>query len=251
MAPRTAEPVHPSLLRRGLDAARFALLTPAWAYSGRRVTRYYSDLLQTHGYAPQALAERAEDKDNAFYQHLFHRIVALESPAVLDIGCGMGDLLEFLAAREIAPSGYLGLDLVPAFVERCRERYAPPLRFECANFVTRRFAPHERYDLVVSMGVMVSRVLGYESYVEACINKMLRVSRRYVVFNLITEVDSSQGNYQETSQVGAITYLPRPQLEAMLQRAARTHNAEYHINAQRIYGDSVDAFVHLEKRAAR
>lgn len=251
MASRTAQSVRFSLLRRGLDAARFAFMLPVWAYSGRRVTRYYSDLLQTHGYAPQALAERAEDKDKAFYQHLFHGVAELKSPTVLDIGCGMGDLLEFLAARQIAPSTYLGLDLVPAFVERCRERSPAPFRFECANFVTRRFAPHERYELVVSMGVMVSRVLGYETYVEACINKMLRVSRRYVLFNLITEVDRSQGNYQETDQVGAITYLPRPQLEAMLQRAARANNADYHINAQRIYGDSVDAFVHLEKRAAR
>ena len=252
MSPFLPGPVRRSLVQRGWHAARYAFLAPAWAYSGMRVTRYYSDLLQAHGYAPQALAERADDKDHGFYTHLFRDVQLEGAPSVLDVGCGMGDLLEFLASRQVAPASYLGLDLVPAFVERCRERYpAAPFRFEWANFITRRFAPHERYELVVSMGVMVSRVLGYQAYVAACVDKMLRVSRRYVLFNLITEVDRSQGNYQETNQVGAITYLPRPQLEAILQRAARAYDAEYTINEQRIYGDSTDAFVRLEKRAAR
>jgi hypothetical protein len=38
------------------------------------VSRYYEGLLRQHGRTPQALAERADDKDLDFYQHLFHGV---------------------------------------------------------------------------------------------------------------------------------------------------------------------------------
>lgn len=240
-----------SFLQRQYDAAYYAMLRPAWAYSGLRVTRYYNDLLQTHGYTPQALAERADDKDHDFYRHLFQGIPLVPNTSVLDVGCGMGHLLEFLRECQARPATYLGLDLVQAFVNRCQQKYSAPYRFECANFITRRFAPDEQYDMIVSLGALVSRVLGYEAYVAACVEKMLRLSRRYVLFNIITEVDRSQGNYQQVDQVGGITYLPRPRLQQILERAARTYGAEFEIIEQRIYSDGTDAFVHMVKPSGK
>ena len=240
-----------SPLIRQLAAARNALLVPAWAYSGARVTRYYSELLETHGFAPQALAERAEDKDREFYQHLLGGVALPQGASVLDVGCGMGDLLTFLHAQHMAPGAYLGIDLVPGFVERCRAIHPPPYRFEQANFITRRFAPHERYDLVVSMGVMVSRVIAYPAYVAACVEKMLGLADRSVVFNLITEVDRSMGNYQYAHKVGAITFLPRPQLQRIVAAAARAYGADFTIDERRIYSDATDAFVRIVKPPAR
>ena len=57
-----------------LQAARNAWLITAWDISGMLVTRYYKRLLRQHGRTPQALAERADDKDLEFYQHLFHGV---------------------------------------------------------------------------------------------------------------------------------------------------------------------------------
>lgn len=250
MLPTNLAPLALPSLRRSITIAHRALLLPMWAYSGARVTKYYTGLLKAHGFTPQALAERDDDKDNDFYQHLLGAAELAPRASVLDVGCGMGDLITFLGARGVTPGAYLGLDLVPGFVERCRATYPAPYRFECANFITRRFARHERYDLVVSMGVMVSRVISYEAYVAACVEKMLRLANKYVAFNLITEVDRSQGNFQQADQVGAITFLPRPQLERILERAARAHGAEYAIEERRIYNDASDAFVLMVKPGA-
>ena len=102
-----------SLLRPGLfQAAKHACLTTAWDISGKLVARYYERLLRQHGRTPQALAERADNKDLEFYQHLFYGIELPNQLSVLDIGCGMGDLIDFLQMRDATIGSYLGIDLV-------------------------------------------------------------------------------------------------------------------------------------------
>jgi len=237
----TAHLPRPNLLQVIKDAG----LITAWDISGMLVARYYEKLLRQHGRTPQALAERAEDKDLEFYKHLFHGIELPDQLAVLDIGCGMGDLIDFLQLREAAIGSYLGIDLVEPFIEQCRLEYLPPCEFRKANFISRAFAPAERFNLVVNMGVLVSRVLSYEAYVEHCIAKMIALSSKYVLFNVITNVDTSLGNYQNAHRLGQITSLPKPRLVEMLNRVTSHTRAEYAIHELQIYPDATDAFVQI------
>src|SRR6185295_376051 len=112
-----------------LQAAKQAWYITAWDISGMLVTRYYERLLRQHGRTPQALAERADDKDLEFYQHLFHGIELPNTLSVLDIGCGMGDMIDFLQLRQTSIRSYLGIDLVGPFVDLCRLEYLPPCEF--------------------------------------------------------------------------------------------------------------------------
>jgi SAM-dependent methyltransferase len=234
-------PPHVGLLK----TAKEACLITGWDLSGMLVGRYYERLLRLHGRTPQALAERADNKDLEFYQHLFCGVDLTQPLSVLDIGCGMGDLIDYLQLREASFAAYLGIDLVGPFIDLCRQEYLPPCEFQKANFVSRTFAPTQRFDLVVNMGVLVSRVLSYEAYVEHCIKKMIALSSKYVLFNMITEVDTSLGNYRQAHWLGHITYLPKPRLTAILDRATSQARAEYSIHELRIYPDATDAFVRI------
>jgi SAM-dependent methyltransferase len=228
-----------------LHAAKIASLITAWDISGMLVTRYYENLLQQHGRTPQALAERAESKDLEFYQHLFHDIELPDQLSVLDIGCGMGDLIDFLQLREATIEAYLGIDLVGPFIDLCRLEYLPPCEFRKANFISRSFAPAERFNLVVNMGVLVSRVISYEAYVEHCVEKMIALSSKYVLFNVITSVDTSLGNYRNAHRLGEITSLPKPKLVEILNRVTSRMHAHYAIHELNIYPDATDAFVRI------
>jgi 2-polyprenyl-3-methyl-5-hydroxy-6-metoxy-1,4-benzoquinol methylase len=228
-----------------LQAAKQACYITAWDLSGALVARYYERLLRQHGRTPQALAERAGDKDLEFYQHLFHGIDLPDLLSVLDIGCGMGDLIDFLQLRRASIKSYLGIDLVGPFIEQCQQEYLPPSEFRKANFVSRSFAPAERFNLVVNMGMLVSRVLNYEAYVEHCIAKMIALSSKYVLFNVITEVDTSLGNYQNAHRLGQITCLPKPRLTEILTRVTSRARADFTIHELRIYPDGTDAFVQI------
>lgn len=231
--------------QRPFGSLKFSTLVKLWELSGWLVARYYARLLQQHGRSPQALAERATDKDLEFYQHLFHGVDLPSRTSVLDIGCGMGDLIDFLQLQQVDFDGYLGIDLVAPFIEICQNEYLPPCRFQQANFVAKSFMPNERFELVVNMGVLVSRVVSYENYVAYSIDKMLAFSSKHVLFNVITEVDRSLGNYQQADRIGQITYLPRLRLEQILRRVACHTPVEYRIHEVRIYPDATDAFVHI------
>jgi SAM-dependent methyltransferase len=244
---------QPLLPRLGwLQAARNAALITAWDISGMLVARYYERLLRQHGRTPQALAERADDKELEFYQHLFQGVELPDQLSVLDIGCGMGDMIDFLQLREASLESYLGIDLVGPFIDLCRLEYLPPCTFRKANFISRSFAPTERFDLVVNMGVLVSRVVSYEAYVEHCIAKMIALSRKYVLFNVVTSVNTSLGNYQNAHRLGQITYLPKQRLVDILNRVSSrpalrrdSARADFAIHELQIYPDATDAFVRI------
>jgi len=224
---------------------RRACLIKSWELSGAVVARYYSDLLTRFGPSAQALDERSDIKERLFYDHLFNTAELPQAPSVLDIGCGMGSLIEYIQGRGAHMRQYLGIDLAPWFVDECRAKYPPRLTFRQANFVSDTFSPAQKYDLVVSMGVLVSRVLFYEQYLAYSIRKMIGLSSKYVFFNVITGVDTSLGNYTGRRRVGQITSIPKHRLFAILDSAARDLGARYELHEVKIYPDATDAFVRI------
>jgi SAM-dependent methyltransferase len=223
--------------------ARCACLVKSWEFSGVVVTRYYNDLLLQFGTSPQALNERSDLKEHQFYDHLFNGVALAPTLSVLDIGCGMGNLIEYIEGRGVQISDYQGIDLVQRFVDVCREKYDRPFVFRQANFVSDSFLPPRSFDLVVSVGGLVSRVLLYEQYIEYSVKKMIRLSNKYVLFNVITGVDSSLGNYKGRRRIGQITYIPKRKLLAILDMATRDLGARYELHEVNIYPDATDAFV--------
>jgi SAM-dependent methyltransferase len=238
-------PKRPAFLGSWYRSIRRACLVKSWELSGTAVARYYIDLLQQFGASPQALNERSDLKDHQFYDHLFAGVELPPTPSVLDIGSGMGYLIEYLQERGASIQNYLGIDLLPRFVEMCRAQYGEPFQFRRANFISNTFHPEQRFDLVVNMGVMVSRVLLYEHYIDYCVRKMLALSSNYVLFNVITDVDRSQGNYKSSNRIGHITTIPRDKLMAILDAATRDSDARYEVHEVNIYPDATDAFVRI------
>ena len=244
MEPSHTSLKHPSLrqLPRGV---RRAGLIKTWEWSGAVVARYYGNLLQQFGASPQALNERKDEKDQQFYQHLFDGAALPAAPSILDIGCGMGNLIKYLQSRDVDIQDYVGVDLLPQFVELCRAQYEAPFSFVEANFVSDSFQPDRKFDVVVNMGVLVSRVLLYERYIDYSIRKMIALSRKYVLFNVITDIDGSLGNYAGRKRVGQITFIPKSKLFAILDAATNELGVRYELHEINIYPDATDAFVRI------
>lgn len=92
--------------------------------------------------------------------------------AVLDIGCGWGACLEFLA-RERGIARGLGLSLSPAQIEEVKRRGVPGIDAVCVSYADYR--PAEPFDALISIG-MLEHVVAPE---EAHAGRSIEIYRRY------------------------------------------------------------------------
>lgn len=67
---------------------------------------------------------------------------------VLDLGCGPGDILQFLP-----PVEYVGYDMNRAYIERARRRFGHRAAFHCSA-IDESIAFHEAFDVVIAHGVL-------------------------------------------------------------------------------------------------
>ncbi|WP_236725676.1 class I SAM-dependent methyltransferase [Candidatus Reidiella endopervernicosa] len=111
---------------------------------------------------------------------------------LLDVGCGFGDLLEFLDERGIQYGDYQGLDLSPDLLETARERHREANFFEGDLF---DLDPHSgQFDYALLSGSL-NEMLGDDgSYARQTITRMFDASRRGIALNLLDATHLQTGS---------------------------------------------------------
>ncbi|SDH83838.1 class I SAM-dependent methyltransferase [Roseospirillum parvum] len=115
-----------------------------------RQRRHFTRRLQQLGDRPQALDWSSFDS-----QRRRHEVMAGigidNGHTVLDVGCGLGHLLNFFRRAGLTV-GYTGIDLVPALVARCRTSY-PGTPFLVHDLLAEPWPDSEAFDWVVACGI--------------------------------------------------------------------------------------------------
>jgi len=155
---------------------------PAWTVDNNHIVEFYSDLVEKHGAAPQALdwgSLAAQEKRFA----ALAQIGSLEGRSVLDVGCGLADLWGYLQ-RQGLNVDYTGYDLTPAMIERAKQRY-PSVRLEVRNLLDEP-EPPSRFDYVLASGIFYLRRVNPMAYLETMARRMFALSRLGVAFNTLS-----------------------------------------------------------------
>ncbi len=124
---------------------------------------------------------------------LFEKLSRLFSPldlrseyTLLDVGSGLGDLVQYLREHGYANLVYHGVDIMPGMVRASRKKY-PGTSFHQADFYSPDFS--QTYDFIVCSGalnIIVAKSLnGAEAYVWNFIRKMYDLSLKGCAFNLL------------------------------------------------------------------
>ncbi len=109
--------------------------------------------------------------------------VPMEGRSLLDVGCGLGDLLGFITARNIHCC-YLGVDILDKMVQAAR-RAQPQGQFIHADiFASCPFGPSS-FDVVFCSGAFNLNLGNNEQFVKKAVETFLMLSRRHVVFNML------------------------------------------------------------------
>jgi SAM-dependent methyltransferase len=168
-------------------------MTGGEAMDGERaVLDFYAQRWQEYGYDTRSLGIGSRESQEVRFRVLAE-IGNLTGAAVLDVGCGFGDLHAFLEQRGVAVR-YTGVDLQPAFIEEARRR-RPGDAFFCADIES--FEPETPPDYVLISGTFnVKFREDQEDWVFGVLGRMFGLARRGVGINLLS-TRHDPGHYRE------------------------------------------------------
>jgi SAM-dependent methyltransferase len=143
------------------------------------VSHFFNESLRRYGYDPRSLGWIPGTQEARF--RALTAIGDLEGCSVLDVGCGFGDLYEYLCRSGIEVD-YTGVDLCPDFLEIARQRH-PKANFIAADFEEATI--DGRFDWAFESGVFNYRVSGHETFVRNMIRKMFRAATRGIAIDFL------------------------------------------------------------------
>jgi SAM-dependent methyltransferase len=130
--------------------------------------------------------------------------VDLDGRSLLDVGCGLGDLLAYLNERGVRPV-YTGVDIVPEMVASARKHH-PTATFLCTNLFAPENSnrPHLRghlngdgylfstFEVVFCSGTFNLDLGNASDFLPRAIERLLALTGRTLVFNLLHERTASK-----------------------------------------------------------
>jgi len=120
-------------------------------------------------------------------------LFAVPAPAVLDVGCGLGDFLSYLRGREFTGC-YTGVDLVPELVEAARARHlgAGDASTTGVSFIVADILDPdlvlEPQDYVVASGLFDYRVPDSTERLPRTVRRLFDLCRRGLAWNVLNLV---------------------------------------------------------------
>jgi trans-aconitate methyltransferase len=196
------------------------------------ITAYYRHGIELYGIeSPRTMGYQTAPVDDRLIKHLLPEKVQ-DSYSVLDVGCGLGQIVPILSDR--FPKSHLetllGIDLVDDFIQHC------VAEFPAHEFVTKNFLEWDsprRFDIVLAAGVLVTRIDQYETYLARFIEKMISASKGWVGFNVIAH----QGAGYTARHLATISS------ESLTSVLAAFPNVLWQINKLEVFTGSHDTFV--------
>ena len=149
----------------------------------QRIIQRYNERLNELGETPQALGWRDNQQQQLRFKVLAG-IGSLQGASVLDIGCGFGDLLDYLTTSGPFEVSYTGTDLNPAIIEVARKRH---LQSQARFLVTADLSQFDTasLDYVFLSGLFNFKIQNNIGFMHETVRESFRIARKGVAFNLL------------------------------------------------------------------
>ncbi len=125
------------------------------------------------------------------------QIITKDDVTILDVGCGLGDLYEFLKNQK-RTFKYTGIDIVEESIETAKKRF-PEADFRVFDF---SHELNEEFDFVLASGALTFMVENYKDVYFGMIERMFKMAKIGVAFNMLdqklVEQDETYATYSPT-----------------------------------------------------
>jgi len=143
-----------------------------------KIIYLYHELLEEFNKGPCAVGwfdGRAQQKGRfSSLLYLLNYLPPRKKLRLLDVGCGLGDLYEYLKKQGFLSRykiNYTGFDLSPDMIKKCRQRY-PRVKFQVKDILGKEKIP--RYDAVLASGIFNLRLADRRGDHLKWVSKILR-----------------------------------------------------------------------------
>jgi len=148
-------------------------------FDRERLLKYYSESLKQHGPYSAKAFHWLSVRDQLVRFDALSRVGDISGYSILDVGCGAGDMYDFLFGQ-FKDFSYLGVDIVPEMTATAREKY-PVARFMTADI----FSIAEQSDYVFASGALTFNVSGGKPFYFNMVRHMYSLARKAVAFNVL------------------------------------------------------------------
>ena len=149
-----------------------------------RIQELYEQRFQQFGRDVRTVGWGSIDDQILRFEVLFRELDP-RGKTILDVGCGLADLIPFLEARTGGDFAYVGIDVTPSLIADASARYrGERFRFAVGSVLT--VPDLHNIDISVLSGALSFRTQNNESYARENIRKMLAISREAACLNFLS-----------------------------------------------------------------
>jgi len=150
----------------------------------KRIHRHYKNRISPKRENYDILDWASAESQQARFAVLAHEI-DLAGTSLLDVGCGLGDLLDFIKDRHLGVD-YTGVDILDEMV-RTAERMHPDGRFIQADIFGEDPHPlgERRFDVAFCSGALNLNLGNNRTFLPLAASRLLHFARKAAVFNLL------------------------------------------------------------------
>ena len=122
----------------------------------QEIVTHYEECLARHGDTHQGVDWPKLEHVDIRYQVMLDVIQDHNSQvSLLDFGCGASHLYEYIQRKQLGNISYSGLDISPAFISLCREKY-PSVSYYCEDILDDSVSLPD-FDYIVLNGVFTEK----------------------------------------------------------------------------------------------
>lgn len=177
-------------------------------YCFEHVKDYYEQNINSYSENHQILGWESREAQHIRFSVLVDN-VDLYKRSLLDVGCGLGDLFFYLCSQGVELEQYYGVDISEVVVNKALEMN-PHLNIEHRDiFSDQDFAQNNSYDVVYASGIYNLKQNNNINFLEESLSIYKKVSKEYVVFNLLSEKSEDKEDAYYYYSSNCITELVR------------------------------------------
>lgn len=151
----------------------------------KHIEEAYRNAYMKHGDSPKSVLYPKGRQDVRFKS--LTELIPRDKPfSILDFGCGLAHLRDYLSAQSLSFS-YTGVDILPEFIEANRAKY-PADNFQLINETS---DIHDHFDYVIVAGTF--NILYFEqpdkhkNYIFETLRQLFNLTNRYLSVNFMTD----------------------------------------------------------------